>query len=472
MMRPKTERGMRESDLVVVGGGVAGLFAALCAAAEADVVVLSKGPLLSSTSSLAQGGIATALDAEDSPELHAEDTLRAGRGLSRPTAVHALTEEAPARIRDLEKLGVAFDDGLGLEGGHSRRRVVHAGGAATGDRVARALAERVLAHPRIRVIEGERMLELDVAEGRCVGVGTDRGRLHAGAVVLATGGASALWLRTTNPSGSVGDGMVAAYRAGAALGDLEFVQFHPTALVDSSLLLSEALRGEGALLLDERGNRFTDELAPRDVVAREIAARGTVLLDLRPVDHARFPSLIGTLEERGYDPASTPIPVAPAAHYTVGGVVTDLDGRTEVPGLYAAGECAATGVHGANRLASNSLLECLVFGRRAALAAINTQPVPTGQVLVSDTGTGPEEPVTDELRRAMWDDCGLVRDGPGLERLLDAPHPLARLVARSALYREESRGSHFRVDFPVEDERLLEHVVLRPGSDPVLETWL
>jgi L-aspartate oxidase len=459
----------RKTDVVVVGGGVAGLFGALCAAAEAHVVVLSKGPLLSSTSSLAQGGIAAALDPDDSPRLHAEDTLRAGRGLCRPSAIRVLTEEAPARIRDLEEFGVEFDEGLGLEGGHTRRRVVHAGGAATGDRVARKLAERVLAHPRIRVVEGERMLGLDVAGGRCVGVRTVGGRVRARSVVLATGGAAALWQRTTNPSGSVGDGMVAAYRAGAGLGDLEFTQFHPTALVDSSLLLSEALRGEGALLLDASGNRFTDELAPRDVVAREIAARGTVLLDLRPVDRARFPSLIGTLEERGYDPASAPIPVAPAAHYTVGGVLTDLDGRTEVPGLYAAGECAATGVHGANRLASNSLLECLVFGRRAALGSLKEPDLPSG--LDAPPAPPPTERVTPAIRRELWRDAGLVRDAAGLERLRRAPHLLTRLIAESALARTESRGAHFRADRPNDDPELAGHVVHRPGQEPVLERW-
>jgi L-aspartate oxidase len=397
--------------------------------------------------------------------------MRAGRGLCRPSAVAALTEEAPARIRDLEELGVEFDEGLGLEGGHARRRVAHAGGAATGDRVARVLAKRVLAHPRIGVVEGERMLDLSLAADRCVGVSTDRRAIAARATLLATGGAAALWERTTNPAGSVGEGMAAAYRGGAGLADLEFVQFHPTTLVDSSLLLSEALRGEGALLLDESGQRFTDELAPRDVVAREIAARGTALLDLRPIDRGRFPSLMGTLAERGYDPASAPIPVAPAAHYTVGGIVTDLDGRTEVPGLYAAGECAATGVHGANRLASNSLLECLVYGRRAALAAL-ADPVLSGHGMGSDPGTRPEEAVTEELRRSMWRDCGLVRDAAGLERLRSAPHTLARLFAESALYREESRGSHFRVDFPLQDDSLAGHVVLRRGSEPRLETWL
>jgi L-aspartate oxidase len=470
MRNSKRARAEGQTDVLVVGSGVAGLFGALCAASEADVLLVSKGPLLSSTSTLAQGGIAAAVGADDSPELHAADTLRTGRGLSRPSAVTALTEEAPARIRDLVELGVEFDDGLGLEGGHGRRRVVHAGGAATGDRVARALAERVLEHPRIRVSEGEALLALDTAGGRCVGARTDRRRIAARATLLATGGAAALWSRSTNPRGATGDGMAAAYRAGAALGDLEFVQFHPTTLVDSSLLLSEALRGEGALLLDEGGERFTDELAPRDVVARDIAARGTALLDLRAIDRTRFPTLVETLEESGYDPAEVPIPVSPAAHYTVGGIVTDLDGRSELESLYAAGECAATGVHGANRLASNSLLECLVFARRAALRALDEPGLPADAP--SDFAPYVPEPVTDELRELLWRDCGLVRDAAGLERLRTAPHLLTRLIAESALTREESRGSHFRVDFPSEREELGRHVVLRPGSAPALETWL
>ena len=458
-----------ELALVVVGGGVAGLFAALCAANEGEVLVVTKGPLLWSTSLLAQGGIAAAVGDDDSPALHAEDTLRTGRGLCRPSAVQVLTEEAPARIQDLVELGVDFDDGLGLEGGHNRRRVVHAGGAATGDRVARVLAERALDHPRIHVAEGERMVSIWRADDRCVGVVTDRRAIPARATLVATGGAAALWERTTNPAGAVGEGMAAAYRAGAALADLEFVQFHPTTLVDSSLLLSEALRGEGAVLLDENGRRFTDELAPRDVVAREIAARGTVLLDLRRIDRGRFPTLMGSLIEEGYDPAEAPIPVAPAAHYTVGGVVTDLDGCSELPGLYAAGESAATGVHGANRLASNSLLECLVFGRRAALSALAQPGLP--QRLPGLPEPPPAEPVTPEIRARLWRDCGLIRDAAGLSRLLDAPHLLTRLVAQSALAREESRGSHFRADFPAEDERLAGHVILREGSDPVLERW-
>lgn len=458
-----------EPDILVVGGGVAGLFAALCAASEAHVLVVSKAPLASSTSTLAQGGIAAAVGADDTPELHAADTARAGRGLVRPSAVSVLTEEAPARIRDLEDLGVDFDEGLSLEGGHSRRRIVHAGGAATGDRVARILAARALEHPHIAVLEGERMRALWMQAGRCVGIVTDRGPIAARATLLATGGAAALWERTTNPPGSVGDGIVAAYRAGAAIADLEFVQFHPTTLAGSSLLLSEALRGEGAVLLDEGGRRFTDELAPRDVVAREIAARGTALLDLREIDRDRFPELMTQLAHRGFDASSTPIPVAPAAHYFVGGIVTDLEGRSELPGLYAAGECAATGVHGANRLASNSLLECLVFGRRAALAALEEPGLP--RRLRSPEDAPPMESVTDELRHALWEGCGLVRDAESLERLLRAPHLLARLVAESALVREESRGSHFRLDFPTESASLERHVVHRRGSPPALETW-
>jgi len=463
-----TRRG-EEFELLVVGGGVAGLFAALCAASEGRVLLLAKGPLLSSTSTLAQGGIAAAVGDDDAPGLHALDTLAAGRDLCRPSAVAVLSEEAPARIRDLVELGVEFGEGLGLEGGHSRRRVVHAGGAATGDRVARVLAERVLSHPRIRVAEGERMLALTRLGDRCAGVVTDARVVSARATLLTTGGASALWRRTTNPPGAIGEGIAAAYRAGAAVADLEFVQFHPTALVDSSLLLSEALRGEGALLLDDSGRRFTDELAPRDVVAREIAARGTALLDLRAIDRDRFPTLMGTLEEKGYDPAEVPIPVAPAAHYTVGGIVTDLDGRSELPGLYAAGECAATGVHGANRLASNSLLECLVFGRRAALAALREPGLPAGRPAPVDPSRA--EPVTPALRRRLWRDCGLIRDAAGLERLRTTPHLLTRLIAESAVVRAESRGSHFRADFPAESEAFVRHVVLREGSEPVLETW-
>jgi L-aspartate oxidase len=440
-------------DVVVVGAGVAGLSAALAAAdAGASVIVLAKASHTSSNSYAAQGGVAAALGSEDDPSLHATDTLAAGRGLCRPSGVRLLTEAAPARIAELRRLGVRFDDGFGREGGHSRARVVHAGGADTGRQIAEVLTAQTRSHPRIRLVEGERLTTL--------------GTLRGSAVVLATGGYAALWARTTNPRGAVGDGLLLAYAAGAALADLELVQFHPTALRDENghdgFLLSEALRGAGATLLDDGGERFVDELAPRDVVARAVAARAGARLDLRPVERDRYPTLMATLAEAGYDPADEPVPVSPAAHYAIGGIVTDLDARTSVAGLFAAGECACTGVHGANRLASNSLLECLVFGRRAGLAALDGPRF--------DTDASAIGPAADH-GPALWRDAGLIRSADGLMRLLDSTHPLVHEIAACGLAREESRGVHFREDFPVDSEALAGHLVVHPGREPALERW-
>src|SRR3954447_16192545 len=294
------------SDVVVAGAGVAGLSAALSAAeAGGSVLVLAKASHTSSNSYAAQGGVAAAVGTDDDPALHADDTIAAGRGLSRPSAVLLLTEEAPARIAELRRLGVRFDEGLGREGGHSRARVVHAGGADTGRHIADVLTRRAVEHPRIRIAEGERVISLSALRGS--------------AVVLATGGYAALWSRTTNPAGATGEGLLLAHAAGAAPADLELVQFPPPALRDGNghdgYLLSEALRGTGATLLDGDGERFVDELAPRDVVARAIDARSGAQLDLRTIERDRYPTLMATLERAGYAPADVPIPVSPAAHY-------------------------------------------------------------------------------------------------------------------------------------------------------------
>jgi L-aspartate oxidase len=341
------------------------------------------------------------------------------------------------------------------------RRVVHAGGSATGRRILRQLSARVVADGRIEVLEGRRVSSLLGADGRVAGVALDDGRsIVAPAVVLASGGGAALWSRTTNPPGSWGSGLLLARAAGAALADLEFVQFHPTAVTGirgrEGFLVTEAIRGEGATLHGPDGERFVDELAPRDAVARAIfrlmreTGAPCVHLDMRGVDPARFPNVVEALRDAGLDPMRELVPVAPASHYVMGGIATDLDGRSAAPGLYAVGECACTGLHGANRLASNSLSECFVFGGRAAVAALQEPPPRDGAQPLGD----PPQPPTRETREAMGRLAGLEREAAGLRDLVRDPHPLARLVAASALAREETRGGHARAEFPASDGRL------------------
>jgi L-aspartate oxidase len=480
------------ADVIVVGAGAAGLYTALVAARDgARVTLVSRSPLAESASYWAQGGIAAALADDDSPELHLDDTMRAGRNAARESAARVLCEEAPARVHDLESLGVRFDAdrsgalALGLEGGHSRRRVVHAGGSATGRRITRDLSALAAKHDSVEVLELTSASALWVHEGRCIGVLAEDHEGHTRALgargtVLATGGAAALWRRTSNPRGATGVGMTLGHAAGADLADIEFMQFHPTALVHEDdrydgFLLTEALRGEGATLVTDEDERFVDELAPRDEVAlavrRQLDAGRPVLLDMRAVDLARFPNIVSTLVAAGLDPATEAVPVAPAAHYTMGGVATSVDGRSSLPGLYAVGECGCTGLHGANRLASNSLAECFVFGHRAARAALDEPPaIGTDDAPAPERGPSPVPPPA--TRDALWRLAGIERTRDQLELLMDDPFPLARLIASSALGRQESRGAHQRGDHPVTDPGYNDlHLIVDINSDVREELW-
>lgn len=475
----------------MVGAGAAGLYTALCAARQnARVVLVSATPLAESSSYWAQGGLAAALGQDDSPDRHLADTLAAGRGSVRESAARILCDEAPAVVADLAALGVRFDTdhhgnfALSLEGGHSTRRVVHAGGAATGRRLIRRLAALVAQDERIEVLERRRVTRILTDGERARAVELDHHSVvRARALVLATGGAAALWARTTNPAGAIGGGLLLAYDAGAELADLELMQFHPTAVVGDNgadgLLVTEAVRGEGALLLDAAGERFVDELAPRDEVARavqhQIEGGGSraVGLDMREVDPALFPTVVSALRRAGIDPQREVVPVAPAAHYMMGGIATDLHARATLPGLYEVGECSCTGLHGANRLASNSLSECFVFGARAARAALAEPAGPPEAPIGPPAGEAPRIAITAASRAALWRYGGLQRSGEGLRALAADPHPLVGLIAQSALAREESRGAHQRTDFPTVDSRLDRmHVTVRRGREPRTSRWL
>jgi L-aspartate oxidase len=497
------------AELLVVGSGAAGLAAAIEAAERgARVLLVTGGALLSGSSPRAQGGVAAAIGRDDNVGLHYADTMAVGAGLNDRTAVQVLVREGVEIARELVRDGAPFTSDeagpdLGLEAGHSRRRILHAGGGATGLWLTRFLAERAARFPNISIIERTQLAGLTVRQGQVVGATLEDpngGRIlaEAQAVLLATGGAGALWGRTTNAPETRGVGIGLAWLAGATLADLEMMQFHPTALVlpgRPAFLLSEALRGEGALLVDAAERPFVDPLLPRDVVARAVAGQaeelGGAYLTMRHLDpdaiHGAFPSLSRQLSEWGLDLARDLLPIAPAAHYLMGGVRTDADGRTDLPGLYAAGEVACTGAQGANRLASNSILECLVFGRRAARAALGEDAAPavewTRIAAPFDFGAWPSQsrdtepsPIGSVLDRCV----GVTRNADGLRAAIaalpDPEHPatppdlrVAGFAARAAYLREESRGAQSRSDYPATDPRWRGRILWRRGAGPAFE---
>ncbi len=513
-----------QADFLIIGSGIAALRAAAALSGSGDVLILTKAGPLEGNTGHAQGGIAAAVAADDSPARHFADTIAAGDGLCDERAVRVLVEAGPRDVRELIDWGIAFDrraDGeleLGLEAAHSVRRVLHVRDA-TGRDIGRGLWEHVAPMPSVHVHAHACATGLIVEHGRCVGVrfsGEDGRAMEARArgTLIATGGAGHVFSETTNPAVATGDGIAIAFRAGAGVADLEFVQFHPTALKvpgQPRFLLSEALRGEGARLVNEDGEAFmtrydpAGDLAPRDRVARGIVREeqrtgGRVFLTLDRVNpafvHERFPLIADACRRAGLDLAKDRIPVGPAAHYLMGGVVTDVEGRTTIPGLFAAGEAACSGVHGANRLASNSLLEGLVFGARAGEAMRKAPDAPIDPVTLAGLvragrpersskvedpaydGTGadravagrPIGPAETAVRTIMWERVGLFRDADGLRDALqrfgapqdDEPTVLTvgRLIARAALRREESRGGHYRLDFPHKNNAAWKHRVM------------
>ena len=509
---------MGSYDFLVVGGGIAGLSAVIRLAEQGRVLCVTKESLAESNTSYAQGGIAVAMGGEADVALHLSDTVGAGDGLVDRAAAETLVSEGPRRVEELLGWGTAFDRGAAgellrtREGAHSLSRILHAHGDATGREIARALLEHVQTLPAVELREWTTTVDLVMDAGRVVGATLlDRENclteVRAGAVLIASGGAGQVYSDTTNPAVATGDGIAMAYRAGAAVEDMEFYQFHPTAFLGEGaprFLLSEALRGEGALLVNAQDERFMlalhpqAELAPRDVVARAItreALSGPVFLDMRGVKgvefRERFPGISGFLAGYQLDLARDLVPVRPAAHYLMGGIRTDVEGRTTLPGLYAAGEAACTGVHGANRLASNSLLEGLVFGVAAAARMSAEKGQVEAENFISETKSYANnfdskefvENWISRLRDMMWSDAGLLRDAEGLHRAeaelrtMETTKPagmtrravesrnlftVAGMIVQCALGREESRGAHFRNDFPGRHERP-EHSILERG---------
>ena len=512
-----------ETDFIVIGSGIAGLRAAIeLANGGANVTVLTKARTADSNTEWAQGGVAVVLSDDDSASLHEEDTLFAGAGLCDAAAVKVLVEDGTRYIQELIEWGTEFDREAGnlvftQEAAHSRRRILHAHGDSTGKELSRSLIARARQEKNISFVPFAATEKLLVAENQCVGVSyidpilkTPREML-ARATILCTGGAGQLYLHTTNPEVATGDGMAMAYFAGAEIADIEFVQFHPTVLnLENAprFLLSEAMRGEGGILRNQNGERFmfnydaAGELAPRDVVSRSIVTEmqrtgtRTVYLDMR--EHSeeflrhRFPKIDETCRSFGLNIATDLLPVSPAVHYFMGGVRTDLNAQTTLPGLFAAGEAACTGVHGANRLASNSLLEGLVFGARAGREALKSSEFQVPSSKSENTKTKDQRPKTEpesgeiatavrkRVKRLMWERVGITRDKANLERALrefaqisDANLgtasrnfvQLATLIARAALWREESRGGHFRIDFPDKSERFHVHSIQKLNQE-------
>jgi L-aspartate oxidase len=498
------------TDVIIVGAGIAGLYTAIKASETDNVLMITKKSLLESNTRYAQGGIAAVFSEEDSPAYHRQDTLIAGAGLCDTDAVDILVHEGPELVKDLISLGTQFDIengelALTKEGAHSQRRILHAHGDATGAEIVRALSERAKDNPRIEVWDDHFVIDLVTIDNECVGVlvkkpDGQRVYVQGKATILCSGGAGQLYRYTTNPEIATGDGIAMAYRAGAHIRDVEFVQFHPTALCYPGaprFLISEAVRGEGAVLRNIKGERFMEkyhpqlELAPRDVVARaivsemELTKSTFVYIDITHesaelVKH-RFPTIYQYCLQYGLDLSTDWIPVAPAAHYMMGGVKTNLHGETSVKRLYACGEVSSTGVHGANRLASNSLSEAIVFGRRIVDSLRQLTPISATPMLIVDHGRNdaPKQPIIEKrlkLQKIMLRYAGLKRNAKGLEKGFDELKrqlPLfdtmlskwdefefanlltcALLTMNAALHREESRGGHYREDFPERDDLL------------------